>query len=334
MSIAQAGERRVAVVAVLLGLSLGLIGTRAAVAEGDLRPELLDAVVKVETRIPPDARTAPFLGTERQGSGVVIDGDGLVLTVGYLVMEAMAAEVTGPSGKPVLANIIGFDLDSGLGLLRASEPLGVKPMRLGHSAELAEKQAVLAASATGVRPVTVVSRRVFAGYWEYLLEDAIFTAPPVPEWGGAALIGADGKLLGIGSLQVPSATPDEGSPGNMFVPIDQLKPVLADLLALGRPAGPRRPWLGLNVAPLGDGIIVIRVSSGGPAEKAGLSHGDRVLAVDGEKVSDLADFYRKVWATGPAGTIVPLTVVQDGETVEIKVPSIDRYRYLKLDTSY
>jgi serine protease Do len=326
---------RSAAIAAVLWIGAGLPAPAAEERAAGLPPDLLDAVVRIATRVPPDARTAPYLGTERVGSGVVIDGDGLIVTIGYLVMEAMAAEVTGRLGKPVLATIVGFDNESGLGLLRAQEKLGLRPLRLGRAGALAERMPVLLASAGHAQPATIVSRRVFAGYWEYLLEDAIFTVPPLADWGGAALIGPDGKLLGIGSLQVPDAMGlPVPAPGNMFVPIDRLEPVLADLLTAGRPGGAHHPWLGLNLAPLGDGLVVIRVSNDGPAAKAGLSRGDRVLAVAGQKVRELADFYRKIWAQGAAGVAVPLTVEQDGERREIRVPSVDRYRYLKLNSSY
>src|SRR6266852_2039277 len=177
----------------------------------------------------------------------------------------------------------------------------------------------------------IVSRRSFAGSWEYLLEDAIFTAPAVDEWGGAALIGADGRLIGIGSLLVPDARPGRTpEAGNMFIPGDRLMPVLGDLLTLGRPGAAGHPWLGVNLATVGDALLVTRVSAEGPAAKGGLARGDRVLAVAGRKVRDLADFYRKVWALGSAGVAVPLTIEQDGARRDVKIPSIDRYRYLKL----
>jgi S1-C subfamily serine protease len=324
--------------AALLALLIALAPARAGeedAARPNLTRDLVKAVLRVDVQVPPGARTARYLGTERHGTGVLIDGDGLIVTIGYLITEAMAAQVTGPSGKPVIATIVGFDSDSGLGLLRANEPLGVKPIRLGHAAPLAAKETVLLASAGEVQPGQVTARRPFAGYWEYLLDDAIFTEPPLDDWSGAALIGADGTLLGIGSLLVPNTSGGGGlHPGNMFVPIDHLKPVLADLLTLGRPGDPPHPWLGVNVAPAGDGLVIMRVSQESPADKAGLSRGDRVLAVAGQPVKDLADFYRKVWAQGDAGVSVPLTVQQDGERHEVKVPTMDRYRYLKLDTTY
>jgi S1-C subfamily serine protease len=178
----------------------------------------------------------------------------------------------------------------------------------------------------------VVSRRTFAGYWEYLLEDAIFTAPPHPAWSGAALLGPDGKLAGIGSLVVSDAKAD--LPGNMFVPIDRLPPVMGDLLTLGRPSAPSRPWLGVNLRELDGTLVVSRVASDGPSDKAGVRHGDQVTAIDGARVHELADFYRTLWRRGDAGVTVRLGLTRQGEAREIEVETIDRYRYFKLDTKY
>ena len=311
--------------AILLAAALLLLAAHSAAAADKNSAQssaLLDAIVRIETHIPADARTAPYLGTARAGSGVVIDSDGLILTVTR-------------DGKPVLATVVGLDNESGLGLLRATAPLGVKPLRLGRAQGLAERTPALVASGGNVQAATIVSRRSFAGSWEYLLEDAIFTAPAVDEWGGAALIGADGRLIGIGSLLVPDARPGRTpEAGNMFIPVDRLMPVLGDLLTLGRPGAAGHPWLGVNLATVGDALLVTRVSAEGPAAKGGLARGDRVLAVAGRKVRDLADFYRRVWALGSAGVAVPLTIEQDGARRDVKIPSIDRYRYLKLNSSY
>jgi S1-C subfamily serine protease len=288
----------------------------------------------VQAEIPAEARTASFLGTERDGSGVVIDDAGLIVTIGYLVTEAMAAEVTTSAGKVSRAEIIGFDTESGLGLLRAVEPLEVTPMPIGTARGLAEKTPVIVAGHGGAetaQAAVVVSRRTFAGYWEYLLEDAIFTAPPCPAWSGAALIAPDGKLAGIGSLIVGDA--DSGFPGNMFVPIDRLEPVMGDLIALGRPSS-ARPWLGANLQDLDGQLVVRRVAPQGPAAAAGIRHGDRIVAIDGSEVRGLADFYRALWGRGDAGVTVELTVNRQGEQHEIGVKTIDRYRYLKLGTTY
>jgi len=314
---------------------LPVAGPRASAAEPGNDPEhWLEAVVRVHTEIPAEARTASLLGTTRGGSGVVIDDAGLIVTIGYLITEAMGAEVTTAAGKASRAEIIGFDTESGLGLLRAVEPLEVKPLPIGTANGLAEKTPVIVAGhggAEAAQPAVVVSRRTFAGYWEYLLEDAIFTAPPHPAWSGAALIAPDGKLAGIGSLIVGDA--DGGFPGNMFVPIDLLGPVMGDLIALGRPSA-SRPWLGANLQDANGELVVRRVAPDGPAETAGIRHGDRVVAIDGAKVHDLADFYRALWGRGDAGVTVKLTVTSHGEQHEIGVRTIDRYRYLKLGTSY
>ncbi len=321
-----------AVVAALL--LLGDPDAFAAESEGGLAGRL-EAIVRVHTEIPADARTAAYLGTERDGSGVLIDDAGLVVTIGYLITEAMGAEVTTGSGRVSRADVVGFDIASGLGLLRAAEPLAVKPLPIGAATALAEKTPVVVAGfgePERILPAVVVSRRTFAGYWEYLLEDAIFTAPPYHTWSGAALLGPDGKLAGIGSLVVSDAR--AGLPGNMFVPIDRLRPVMGDLLALGRPSAPPRPWLGVNLRELDSKLVVGRVASDGPSDKAGVRHGDQVTAIDGAPVHELADFYRTLWRRGDAGVTVRLGVTRQGEEREIEVKTIDRYRYLKLDTSY
>jgi S1-C subfamily serine protease len=321
--------------AVVAALSLiGGAATHAAEPEGELARRL-EAIVRIHADVPAEARTAAYLGTTRDGAGVVIDDAGLIVTIGYVITEAMGAEVTAANGRVSRADIVGFDIASGLGLLRAVEPLGVKPMPIGSAQGLAEKTPVVVANSGGpeaAQPAVVVSRRTFAGYWEYLLEDAIFTAPPHPAWSGAALLGPDGRLAGIGSLIVGDAA--AGSPGNMFVPIDRLQPVMGDLLALGRPATPPRPWLGVNLRELDGKLVVGRVASDGPSEAAGIRHGDRVTAIDGAPAHDLADFYRTLWRLGDAGIPVRLSVIRQGREQEFEVRTIDRYRYLKLDTTY
>ena len=321
---------------IMIAALLPVAGSAAVAAEpeGELAHRL-EAVVRVHAEVPAEARTAAYLGTARDGSGVVIDDGGLVVTIGYLITEAMGAEVTTGSGKVSRADLVGLDIASGLGLLRAAEPLEVKPMPIGTAQGLAEKTPVVVAGSGGLeaaQPAVVVSRRTFAGYWEYLLEDAIFTAPPHPAWSGAALLGPDGKLAGIGSLIVSDAK--AGLPGNMFVPIDRLPPVMGDLLALGRPSTPPRPWLGVNLQEFDGKLLVGRVASGGPGDMAGVRRGDRVTEIDGTPVKDLADFYRTLWRRGAAGVTVKLTVSRQGEERQIEVETIDRYRYLKLDTTY
>jgi S1-C subfamily serine protease len=311
---------------------------RAPAASAQSVEELVSAVVRINTHINPEGRTVRGLGREREGSGIVIDSDGLVLTIGYLMVEAYAAEVVENNGRTVPANVVGYDHESGFGLLRTIEPLKLKPMPLGKSAEVKEGDPVLIASFGGAAMVAgayVVAKREFAGNWEYLLDEALFTAPPHPAWSGAALINREGKLVGVGSLIVGDAVGgSDKAPGNMFVPIDRLSPILADLISAGRTSGPGRPWLGLNTDELRGRLFVSRVTPGGPAEKAGIKRGDVIVGVNGEQPKNLADFYRKVWALGNAGVNVALDVLQDSQVQRFDVKSINRLDHLKLKSTF
>jgi serine protease Do len=315
-----------------------LVGTAPAIAQSDLLGELVAAVVGIKTHINPDGRTVEALGREREGSAIVIDQDGLVLTIGYLMVEAYAAEVVDNSGRTVPANVVGYDHESGFGLLRTIEPLKLKPMRLGISADVKEGDPVLVASFGGTAmagAAYVVGKREFAGSWEYMLDEALFTAPAHPAWSGAALISRAGKLVGVGSLIVADAAGASGkTPGNMFVPIDRLAPILGDLIADGRVAGPGRPWLGINTEELRGHLFVSRVTPDGPADKAGIRRGDVIVGVNGEPAKNLADFYRKVWAQGHAGATVGLDVLEDNEVRRIAVKSINRLDHLKLKSTF
>ncbi len=328
------------------GLAAALVGvcllalSSPSVARAD-KPNIesvLSAVVGVRAIVPADARTARFLGTERAGSGVVIDSDGLVLTIGYLILEASSAAVIDAKGNHVPARILAYDYDTGFGLLRAETKLGVKPIGLGESRKLGERDRVLVVGRGGAQPAhaaMVISRRVFSGYWEYLLEGAVFTAPLFDHYGGAALVDRTGKLVGIGSLAVPNAAgPGRRLPGNMFVPIDLLKPILADLLTAGRSSAPTKPWLGVFTHEAEGRLFVVRVAEGGPAASAGITPGDVILSVAGKPVRGQIDFYRKVWALGTAGAEVPLTVLKGAEVSQVTVRSADRYDYLKLEPSH
>jgi serine protease DegQ len=323
----------------LYGLVLLWLGAAAGARAQGVERNPLDGVVQVSAKIRADARTADTLGTEREGSGVVIDSNGLILTIGYLILEASEVNVVTGAGKtPVSAEIVAYDHESGFGLLRAREPLGVKPLALGDSAALRPRQPVLVVSRRGdfdAAGVYVVDQRVFAGYWEYLLEDAIFTAPPRGDFSGAALIDEGGRLVGIGSLVVNDAG-DEGRPipGNMFVPINQLKPILGDLLANGRRSDPPHPWLGVTLEEHRGRVFVMRVTPDGPAAGAGIEPDDLILGVDGVPVDGLIDFYRKLWNLGDAGVEVPLNLLQGNSPRTLNVRSGDRYRFLRLDPTF
>ncbi len=327
-------------IAVLLGLlTCGpVLGVSHAAAQESAAEDILRALVRIEAEVPSDARTARFLGTERSANGVVIDSNGLVLTIGYIILEAMSATVTDAEGNRVPADILAYDYDTGFGLVRAVAPLDVTPIRLGDSDALAATDQVLILGHGGPEAALgafVVVRDTFAGYWEYLLEKAIFTSPPHPEWAGAALVGSDGRLLGIGSLFIQDTAPDSRDlPGNMFVPINLLKPILGDLLEGGRSAGAPRPWMGLFTREMGDHVVVVSVIPEGPGETAGVTEGDIITEVSGQDVYDMADLFRKVWALGDAGVDVPLTLQTEEGVRKVVLKSSDRYEYLRLDPTY
>jgi S1-C subfamily serine protease len=307
----------------------------AATAQAVSLEELLNGVVRIKTSINPDGRTVSNLGRDREGTGIVIDGNGLILTIGYLMVEAYAAEVATSDGRSWPANVLGYDYDSGFGLLQAITPLKVKPLALGKSADLKEGDTAVIAGLNGPARALVISKREFAGYWEYLLDEAIFTTPPYhPNWSGAALISREGKLVGVGSLIVPDTTgKEDGIPGNMFVPIDRLAPILGDLMD-NRPSGSPKPWLGLNTQEVRGRLFVSRVTPESPAEKAGLQRGDIILGVNGATPTSLADFYRKLWAIGAAGVTIPLDVLHDNEKRRFDIKSMNRLDHLKLKSTF
>ena len=325
----------------LLALSFFAAFTFVAHAQGKAREEAsaeetLSAVVHVRAKILPNARSAATLGPQREGSGVLVR-DGYVATIGYLVIESEAIEVTGVDGKSVPAALAAYDHGSGFGLLKLLAPLAGKPLPIGDSNAVAEREPALVASfgADGVNVVHVVSRRPFSGSWEYMLDAAIFTYPAVMNWSGASLINAKGELLGLGSLIVAdSAGGGTQSPGNMFVPASLLKAALDDLIASGRAAGPVRPWMGINTEELRGRLFVTRVSPEGPADKAGVKSGDILIGVGSNEVSSLAEFYRRVWALGAAGVDVPLRLLQGVQVKEVTVHSIDRVDYFRARPSY
>jgi len=296
--------------------------------------EILKAVVKIRSIVPQDARSARTLGTEREGNGVVIDSKGHILTIGYLISDAETIEVTGPEGKAIKATFVGYDQNTGFGLLRTDKPLNVVPMKLGQSSEVKEGEPILVAGYGGkdsVQVGQVIARKEFVGYWEYLIENAIFITPPYPNFGGAALIDRDGRLMGIGSIYTQMTIQGLGSiPCNMFVPIDLLNPILSDLMTRGRSREAPRPWLGLNAEETHGRVFITRVTSEGPAERAGLQPEDLILTVNGKTVNGLADFYRKVWALGNAGVDVSLGILRGSQIRDITIHSTDRYQSLRL----
>jgi S1-C subfamily serine protease len=291
----------------------------------------LASVVGLHSHIPPDAFTAETLGTERAGNGVLID-DGLVLTIGYLITEAETVWLHYGEGRVAAGHALGFDSETGFGLVQALDRIDAPALPIGSSAALEVGERVVVGGAGGrTRSLAarVAAKQEFAGYWEYVLDQAIFTYPAHPNWGGTGLLSPKGELVGIGSLQVERAREGRDEHLNMIVPIDLLKPILSDLRRFGRVDKPVRPWLGLYSTEIEDKVIIIGIAPKGPAARAELKSGDVVLAVKGERVSSLAAFYRKVWSLGEAGVAVPLTLYREGVTFDVSVNSSDRAKFLR-----
>jgi len=297
------------------------------------------SIFKVRVRAVPNARSSATLGQEREGTGVVIGDDGLLVTIGYLIVEADEVSLVDQKGHVLPARVVAYDHATGLGLVRPVVPMSAPALPLGDSGKLNDRDPVMIVNHAGVDDVTlahVVSTRPFTGNWEYLLEQAIFTSPPTMNWSGAALVNRDFKLVGVGSLIVreASSSGESGAPGNMFVPIDALKPILADLVRTGRRAGPARPWLGVAADEVQGRLMVSRVSPEGPGDQAGIKAGDIILGVAGDGVRTQAEFYRKVWGRGAAGIDIPLRVLQGLDVKELQVHSMDRVDYFRPKTTY
>jgi S1-C subfamily serine protease len=294
---------------------------------------VLSAIVGLRATAPADAFTASALGTEREGSGVVIGDDGLLLTMGYLITEVETVWLTSADGRAVPGHALAFDGETGFGLVQPLGKLGLPKLELGDSSKVKLGESVLFASAGGRHraiETKIVGRQEFAGYWEYLLDDAIFTAPAHPFWGGGALIGADAKLLGVGSLILQQGdAKGRRHDMNMIVPINCLPPILDDLRRFGQVNRPARPWLGVYAMEDDDMVVIGGLADGGPADRAGLRTGDHVLAVEEEEVTDLAGLWRRLWACGPAGSRVTLMVQRDEKRIPVSIPTIDRRTLLK-----
>lgn len=294
--------------------------------------QALDAVVLLRAEIPEDAFTGGMLGTERSGYGAVIRADGLVLTIGYLITEAESIWLSTNAGIVVPGHALAYDQATGFGLVQPLGKLGAPMLERGSAAAVEAGDEVYVIGHGGrahALKAKLVAKREFAGYWEYLLEEALFTAPAHPQWGGAALLDRGGRLIGIGSLLVQETEDENAVQGNMFVPVDLLEPILDELLAHGRAARPPRPWLGMYTQQAEGRLVVGGLAPGGPAESAGVQAGDLVLGVAGERTNSLADFLRRVWRLGGPGKEVPLMLARQGDVLRLKLRSADRSDFLK-----
>ena len=291
-----------------------------------------DAMVLIRAEVPADGYTASNLGTERGGYGVVIRDDGLVLTIGYLVTEATQIWLTTNRGAVVAGYPLAYDRTTGFALIQPLGKLDAPPLRRGLVSDIKVGDAAFILGHGGsahALKTRLMAKSEFAGPWEYLLDEALFVTPAHPQWGGSALVDAKGDLIGIGSLLVQQVVNGEESHVNMFVPIDLLNPILEGMLQTGRSPHPPCPWLGMRTQDAEDKLMVGRVATGGPAERAGVKVGDIVLGVGAARAHSLAELFRAVRRLGPAGVEVPLMLARAGEVLRITVKSADRDDFLK-----
>jgi len=333
---AQAGSRTALIVAGLSLLLFGLVPGHAATTPPASTEAMMAAltranaaVVGVEVTAIEASRSAESLGRKRSGSGVVIGPDGLILTIGYLMVEAESIQIVTHDKRSLPARAVGYDVATGFGLIRPLLPLrGISPVPLGSHGAVDNGEALMVAMGgddAGVAVTQLVSKRPFSGYWEYHIEAALFTSPPVPNHSGAAVFNQRGELLGIGSLLLADALGDTPRvPGNMFVPVDLLNPILAEMEASGTSKLSRRPWLGVTSTEQGGRVQVVRVSRDSPAQAGGMEPGDIVLAVDGAPVTTLEAFYKRVWAHANPDDEIRITVQQRGEIRTRVVKGVDR----------
>ncbi len=293
--------------------------------------QAVNSIVKVRTVIPSAAFTADILGTERIGSGVLINNNGLILTVGYLVTEADTIWLTTNLNQSIPGHVVAYDQVTGLGLIQALGALDIDASELDSSNLVTVNDDIFFISYGGIEHSlhTKVSRiDEFAGYWEYLLQDAIYTSPPHPQWGGAGVFNAKGNVIGIGSLFLQEIFEGENQQGNLVIPTSILKPIMNDMLEFGRPSAPARPWLGLYAVESESALAVSGLARYGPAELAGVLQGDNIIGVGEEKTSTLANFFRSVWNLGAAGVPVPIHINRDGNHLQLVINSIDRNDFL------
>ena len=291
------------------------------------------SVVGVQVTAVESARSAQTLGLERRGSGVVIGDDGLVLTIGYLILEADRVDLLLDDHRQVPAKVVAYDLASGFGLVQALTPLKLAPARLGDSAAVSGNEPLLIASGGAQGDISLarmVARRPYSGYWEYHIDGALFTAPVRTDHSGAALFNSQGELLGIGSLVLSDVRGDGPGrlPGNMFVPVNLLKPILGEMRSLGASKGSARAWLGVNCVEHEGAVRILRVTPDSPGESAGLLPGDRILGIDGTEVADLASFYKALWRNEVAERDVRLQIRRGSVDRTIEVHTLDRMKTL------
>jgi len=282
---------------------------------------VLPATVHIEARIPETHPSTRILGSERMGSGTIIDAAGLVLTVNYVVLGAEQVKVTMIDQRAYVAEVVRTDFASGLALVRIPEER-LTALTLRHTSDVALGEECFVVASVGEGSARIANGAIsylgpFDANWEYVLERAIMTTAMNPGLGGGPLCDPLGRVLGVVSLNL-----NEIGRFSLAVPSDYYLDARDDFVDGRRPAVGARAWLGLFCYSVKEHVVIQGLLPGGPGEQAGLKAGDVILAIDGEDVGDRRSLYRRLW-THPAGDPVTLKIFRGRETKTVTVASGD-----------
>jgi S1-C subfamily serine protease len=297
-------------------------------ASVELVRHLTECVVNIQTTVARDHRSVPILGTERMGSGVVVDPAGLILTVNYVVMGGQTVQVSFLRGRRVRAEIVAQDFEIGLALLRIKRQ-GLTAATLRVEGELERGEPVVAVASTGAQERRVAGGLVtylgeFEAHWEYLLERGIVSNAANPGFGGGGLFTLTARLAGIVSLNL-----NELIRNSLSIPVEHYREHERELLRYGRVVSrPRRAWLGVFAHVVEEGIVVAAVVPEGPGDRGGLREGDLIVSLNAEKLESRRDLYVSLWRHGP-GEPLTFEVMRDSSLRRVLVTSGDRAEFFR-----
>lgn len=287
-----------------------------------------DSIVRFQAYIPEECRSSRILGGFRQGTGLVINSQGHILTVGYLIMEATEVQVILADDTTVQAKVAGVDFETGFGILQLVDSVDVPAIAIGRSSQVSDDQLTLTiGGSTGEQTRIVTNGRIFStglfiGYWEYLLENALYVVPQNPAFGGSPLLNIEGEAIGVVSLQL-----NQHQGMNLAIPVDLLHTIETELVQYGRVISRvPRSWIGVYHAPYTEGVIVVDVVQEGPAHKAGIQKGDIITHINDVRITGEEHFLRQLW-TIPIHSQFHMTFLRRNKPQTLTIWGLDRYEF-------